>query len=76
MALSGDQPGRQRWRWPQFSILELLLVTAASRWSLEIPRPPKRTDVGHHNSKLRASLATSVLENGTTEQAFLSIPKT
>jgi hypothetical protein len=34
MALSGDQPERQRWRWPQFSILELLLVTAglAALW--------------------------------------------
>ena len=28
MAFSGNQPERQRWRWPQFSILELLVVTA------------------------------------------------
>jgi hypothetical protein len=34
MALPGDQPEWQRWRWPQFSILELLLVTAglAALW--------------------------------------------
>ena len=34
MALSGDQHERQRWRRPQFTILELLVVTAilAALW--------------------------------------------
>jgi hypothetical protein len=36
MALSGDQHERQRWRWPQFSILQVLAVTAglAVFWGL------------------------------------------
>ena len=34
MTVSGDQPERKRWRWPQFTILELLLVTTglAALW--------------------------------------------
>ncbi len=40
MALSGYQHERQRWRWPQFSILELLLVTAglAALWKFLLLR--------------------------------------
>ena len=36
MTLPSDQHERQRWRWPQFTILELLLVTAvlAALWGI------------------------------------------
>jgi hypothetical protein len=47
MESSGDQPERQRWRWPQFTIRGLLVVTAilAAFWGLLLAIGVKRDEL-------------------------------